>query len=108
MRKSLAAAAAIAAGVMSGFTGGAQSPEVDGSAYASAQRAKAGQQNPMPGPTTPAQRAIQALMRFGSSGNAAGGYRSREGWTHRRYQRAALKRRNKARHRAACKRAKGH
>lgn len=31
-----------------------------------------------------------------------GGYKNRAGWTNRRYQRAALKRRNQARQRAHC------
>lgn len=106
MRNTLAVAAALAAAGLGGMFEVAPAP--DGTSAAE-QAQQAGQQKRLPGPTTQAQRAMQELLRrYGGGGNAAGGYRSREGWTNRRYQRAALKRRNKARHRAACKRAKGH
>ena len=53
-----------------------------------------------------AQAATQASgqwMRHGHRTGGVGGYRNRSGWTDRRYRRAALKKRNKARHRAACR-----
>jgi hypothetical protein len=51
------------------------------------------------------QRMLQALRRLdgGSAGNPRGGYRNRAGWTNARYRRHALKLRNRARHRRACR-----
>jgi len=55
--------------------------------------------------TTLAERlAIQRAMSRGISPPPRGGYKNRAGWTNRGYQRAAAKKRNQARHRAACRR----
>lgn len=73
---------------------------------------------PRASPTTPARNAPSAPVAIGSpsingftrwwlgaSGRLgpprAGGYRNRAGWTNRRYQRAALKRRNQIKNRRA-------
>jgi hypothetical protein len=47
--------------------------------------------------------ALRALVGSGFGHPGVGGYRKRPGWTNASFRRAALKKRNRAKHRAACK-----
>ena len=99
----LAAIAAVGAAAMAGFGEASQrAAQSMNELRHSLQGAKAGDQQRGPG-TSAYERALRAFMRSGGNHPDAGGYRSREGWTDRRYRRAALKQRNRAKHRAACK-----
>lgn len=95
-----AAMAAMAGASLPGTPGQPGGPE----AREGQQAQRGGEKNRNTAGATAARMALQRAL----SGSLVRGrvhYRNRAGWTNRRYQRAAAKKRNQARHRAA---AKGH
>lgn len=101
MRKSLANLAA--AGLLAAIGGTAQqAPAVETTAHQATRKPlRASEFNAS---AFNLQRLLQALgMARAGGGNLLGGYRSRAGWTNARYRRHALKLRNRARNRRACR-----